>query len=99
MNMRVIKDISNQAGTLSDGQTIAKVRFSLTQWQEFVDDQIPGLRSATGTIQFEDAAKASLFFNSGGSSLLKGGGIEAKIIATTPTEFTVTGPITDLPNK
>ena len=89
-------DISAKT-VITDGKgSEAKVRFSLTQWQEFIDDHIPSMKSAKGTIQFEDTAKAFYFFNSGGTALLSGGGIEALVLIITPTAFTVAGPIKDL---
>ena len=96
MSKRVLKSISNQAGTLTEGQNIAKVRFSLTQWQDFIDNQVPGLKSASGSIQFEKTREASSFFNSRGSALLRGGGIEARIILVSMDRFDVTGPVTDI---
>jgi hypothetical protein len=97
MSKRVIKKISNQAGTLTEGQNVAKVRFNLTQWQDYIDNEVPGLKSAAGNIQFEKAGEAFSFFNSRGSALLRGGGIEARILLLSADKFDVTGPVTDIP--
>jgi hypothetical protein len=97
MSKRAIRRISNRPGLLTEGQNVAKVRFDLTQWQDFIDNHIPGLKSASGNIQFERRDEAFSFFNSRGSALLRGGGIEARIILLSIDGFDVTGPITDLP--
>jgi hypothetical protein len=94
MSKRKIKSISNKTGTVSKGEIVAKVRFSLSQWQEFIDD-IPGMRSASGTIEFEKTAEASSFFESIGSATLRGGGIEAQILVLSLDQFRVTGPVTE----
>lgn len=99
MSRKIIKTISNKAGTLSDGQNVAKVRFSMTQWQDFIDGTIPGMKSAEGTIQFEDTGKVFYFFNSGGDALLRGGGIEARVLILSLDTFSVTGPVTDVSKK
>ena len=100
MTQRVIRNISNKVGTVIDGKgSEAKVRFSLTERQQFIDDYIPSLKSAGGTIEFETPAQAFYFFQSGGAALLKGGGIEVSIIITSPTEFKATGSITDIPKR
>jgi hypothetical protein len=96
MSKRVIRRISNRAGTLIGGQNVAKIRFDLTQWQDFIHNQIPGLKSASGNIQFEKTGEAFSFFNSGGSGLLRGGGIEAQIMLVSLDKFDVTGPVKDL---
>jgi hypothetical protein len=93
----MVKNISNQTGTLTEGPNVAKVRFSLTIWQDFIDGQIPGLKSASGNIQFEKTGEAFSFFNSSGKALLRGGGIEAHIILVSLDKFDVTGPVKDLP--
>jgi len=99
MSKRVIKSISDQAGTLSKGVNVAKVRFSLTQWQEFIEGTIPGMKSARGTIEFKNSSEAFTFSESSGSALLRGGGIEAKINILSLDTFQVTGPVTDIPKK
>ena len=71
MSKRVVRRISNQAGTLIGGPSIAKVRFDLTQWQDFIDGEIPGLKSASGNIKFEKTGEAFSFFNSSGTALLR----------------------------
>lgn len=97
MSMKTIKSISDQRGTISRvGGADVEVLFSLTQWQEFIDDEIPSMKSALGTLRFEDPAKASYFFNSGDVAVLTGSGIKASIIITSLNEFKVTGPITDI---
>jgi hypothetical protein len=100
MSKRVVKRILDQAGVLSDDKgPDVKVRFNLTIWQEFIDDEVPSLKSAKGTIEFLDPAKGFYFFNSGGSARLRGSNIEAAILITSPTEFTVTGRVTDRSKK
>jgi hypothetical protein len=99
MSKRLIKTISNQVGILSEGEKVAKVRFSMTQWQEFIDGTIPSLESAAGTIQFEKTGEAFSFFTSRGNALLRGGGIEARVNILSLDTFEVTGQITDIPKK
>ena len=70
---------------------MVKVRFNLTQWQEFVDDEIPSFQSGRGMIEFEDTAKGFYFFNSGEERTLRGGGIKASILVTSATKFKTTG--------
>jgi hypothetical protein len=77
-------------------QNTANVRFNLTQLQDYIDNQIPGLKSAAGNIRFDKAGEAFSFFNSGGSALLRGGGIEARIILVSIDRFDVTGPVNNL---
>jgi hypothetical protein len=93
MSKRVIKTISNQAGTLTEGQNIAKVRFSLTQRQNLIDGQVPSMTSASGNIQFETGEAFSFFIK---TALLRGGGIEANIILMSRDRFDVTGPVKDI---
>ena len=100
MSQKVIRNISNKVGTVTDGKgSQAKIRFSLTERLELIDGHIPSTTSATGTIEFESPSKAFYFFSSGGAAVLRGGGIEASIIINSPTSFKTTGPITDLPKK
>ena len=96
MSKKVIRRISNQAATVIEGQNVAKVRFDLTQWQDFIDGHIPGMTSASGNIQFEKTGEAATFFNSSGNALLRGGGIEARILVVSLDRFDVTGPIKNI---
>ena len=94
---KVIRTIPTQTGTISDDNGPKfPVRFSLTEWQEFVNGELPSVTSARGHIEFEDTAKAFFFMNSLGPHTLRGGGIEVSIIMDRLTEFKVTGPIKDL---
>jgi hypothetical protein len=94
MSKRVIRKIPSRPGLLIEGQNVAKVRFDLTQWQDFIDNQVPGLTSASGNIQFENIREAFSFFRR--TVLLRGGGIEANIILLSADKFDVTGPVTDI---
>lgn len=100
MSRRLIRRITDKPGTISDdrGKT-AKVRFSLTQWQEMLERTIPGMQSASGNIEFKATADARHFMDSPDRAILRGGGIEATINLLTETTFDVTGTINDLPTK
>src|ERR1017187_3362028 len=89
---RVVKSISGKSGVLTDKTGAAlEVRFSLTPWQDYVDD-IPTLKSAAGSIEFKDARQAWSAMG-GKLSTLIGGGIQADVYVDTMSTFKVTGPV------
>jgi hypothetical protein len=97
MSKRVIRKIPTSPGTLTEGQNVARVRFDLTEWQDVADNQVLGMTTASGRIQFEKADEASSFLNSRKIALLRGGGIEVEIILRSINSFEIAGSITDVP--
>lgn len=92
---RVIRSISKTDGLLTDKSGASlEVRFSLTQWQNYIDD-IPSLRSAAGSIEFKDTNQAWSAMN-GELKTLTGGGIQANVYVVTINTFKVTGPVNDI---
>lgn len=91
---RVVRSISGQNGTLTDDAgAVVKVRFSLTQWQDFIDN-LPTLRSAEGSLEFKDTQEAWRATD-GKLRTLTGGGIRASIYVVSSKTFKVTGPVID----
>jgi len=92
---RVVRSIPGTNGTLTDeAGAIVKVRFSLTQWQDFIDN-IPTLKSAVGSIEFKDTHEAWSAMD-GKLRTLTGGGIRANVYVDTSSTFKVTGPVVDI---
>jgi len=98
---RVVKRILGKNGVLTDkaGKS-AKVRFSLTQCQDYLDG-LPSIQSADGSIEFQNA-RESLGAIDGELRTLTGAGIETKVYidsmgAPDPKgTFKVTGPVNDI---
>jgi hypothetical protein len=93
---RVVREIKNESGTLTspDGKSV-NVKFSLTQWQNY-DADVPTLRSAEGSIRFSSLGDGYAATMDGTPKILKGGGIQAKVIVVSQSRFKVTGPIEDI---
>lgn len=92
---RVVKRIVDKPGILIDESGAqVKVQFSLTQWQDFIDE-LPSLRSAGGSVAFQTASEAWAA-SDGKKRTLRGGGIEAEIYVESTDTFKVTGPVKDL---
>jgi hypothetical protein len=93
---REIRRIHGAPGTITDkAGVVARVRFSLVQSQDFIDE-IPMLKHASGTLQFENRADAWHMTSGPENKTLKGGGIEAQVLVLSEQKFSVTGPITDI---
>ena len=93
---REIRRINAQRGTITDkAGSVANVRFSLIQYQDFIDD-LPMLKSAKGTVEFESRGEAWTMTAEPESKTLKGGGIEAQVLVLSEDSFSVTGPIRDI---
>lgn len=95
LERRVVREIRNQSGTLTspDGKSVS-VKFSLTQWQNY-DGGVPMLKSAEGSISFRSQHEGYAATAEGTPKILKGGGIQAKVIVISQTRFKVTGPVED----
>jgi len=93
---RVIREIDHAKGTVTDraGQTVF-VRFSLRQTQAIING-IPSLRSASGSLEFDDARDAESMFESAPTKTLRDAGIEVEVILDTMRSLIVTGPIKDI---
>lgn len=98
MSRRRIRQITDKPGTLSDetGRK-AKVRFSLTTWQDMIDGTIPGMHETTGSVQGLETADARYFTRPDLTVKLLGAGIEAEILMDEDGTFTATGRITEMP--
>jgi len=85
---RVLREIRNACGTLTSkaGET-REVRFSLTIRQDFADG-VPGLREASGRIEFEDGGPGWIPTD-GSTQTLVGNGIKAEIFLTGGDRFEV----------
>ena len=93
---REIRRIYNQEGTLTNkAGSVAKVRFSLIQYQDFIDG-IEILKHATGTLEFENRVGVWQMTTGPESKTLSGGGIEAQVLVLSEDSFSVTGPIKDI---
>jgi hypothetical protein len=93
---REVRRVSNQQGTITDkAGSAVKVRFSLTQTQDFVDG-IPTLRSGEGSLDFESRGDAWKMTSTPESKTLAGGGIKAEVLVISEVWFKTTGPIVDI---
>jgi hypothetical protein len=96
LERRVFRQISGEYGVLTDkAGTSSKVRFSLTQWREYIDD-LPSLEAGRGSISFQPPGAAWSALQGGTPKTLTGAGIQAKILMETAGTFRVTGPVTDI---
>lgn len=92
---RVVRHIIDKPGTLTDDAgNLLNVQFSLTQWQDFIED-LPSLRSAAGSISFETDTEAWAAAD-GKKRTLRGAGIEAEVYVVSTDSFKVTGPVRDV---
>lgn len=93
---KIVREINNQKGMLKDANgNVVNVRFSLVQWQDYVDD-VPTLRHANGSIQFDSRNDSWAATADGTIKTLEGGGIRAQVLVVSSEKFAVTGPVTDL---
>jgi hypothetical protein len=89
--MKTIRLISNQVGTISDCvHTSFKVHFDLVETRDFVDG-VPDLEFGFGNLRFGDEAKSriSSLASFRAPLVLSGGGIQTTILLNGPNAFTV----------
>ena len=96
--MRTIRLISNEAGTISDSvHTKIKVHFDLVETQDFIDG-VPDLEFSFGNLRFGDEAspQISSLVRRRAPLALSGGGIQTTILLNGPNAFTVMSVIKEI---
>lgn len=96
LKQKVIRTIGESNGTLTaeDGLSV-NVRFTMTQWQEYLDG-LPSLKHARGSLEFFNTADAWKMTVQGQKVTLRGAGIEAQVLCTSMDSYVVTGPVADV---
>lgn len=93
---KVVRRVAETDGLLTNkAGTTMKVRFSLVERQAY-EDGVPMLRSAEGTLEFENRADGWAMVQSPENKTLTGGGIQAEVLLISTDSFGVTGEVKDI---